>query len=356
MSTRSSGVALRLPVGQKQLHYALYYSRRALARVDNAEVRGARVLLRTLRKAPPDVLYLGDSAVSFVSPDDHDRRRLYRMVADSLGTEITLHPLHGGSYHPSLFAEYVRLIEAADRRPLVVLPLCVRVRTLPWIEHPVFGHKQATEYLRTVRPTTPAWRVHRGFARPTPADFTAFYPLPHATWAGDLTIGDYIHRLKNPTGNGLSDDDRVKLLYAYHHGGVIEQDSIHLEAITRMATTLRKLGCAVVAYQTPVPVETGNQFYGPAFSALIRRNFELMDAAYLRGIGDGGAILQTGMDFRAEEYIDPRDGSEHLNQKGRLRLAAAITTAVRARLDERHGGPGAGSTTPRGAAESPAQR
>lgn len=341
MSARSNGVALRLPVGQKQLHYALYYTRRALARVDNAEVRGARVLLKTVRRNPPDVVYLGDSAVSFVSAADDDRRRLYRMVADSLGTDITLHPLHGGSFHPALFAEYARLIAAAKRRPLVVLPLCVRVRTLPWIEHPVFGHKAATEFLRTVGPSTPAWRVRAGFTRPTEADFAKFYPLPHPTWAGQLTVGDYVRTLKNAAETGLNDDDRVKLLYAYHHGGIIEPDSVHLDAITRLATTLRELGCPVVVYQTPVPVETGDIFYGPAFSELIRRNFELLDAAYRRGSGDGdgdGAeILQTGMDFSPAEFIDPRDGSEHLNQSGRLRLAATITAAAQARLGARRG-------------------
>jgi hypothetical protein len=335
MSARANGVAPRLPFGRTQAAYAVYYSRRARARLDNPEVKGARVLLSALRESPPDVLYLGDSTTSFVSATDVDRRRLYRMIGDSLGDGVTMHTLHGGSYNPALFNEFLRLAAASPHRPVVVLPLCIRVRTLPWIEHPIFGHKQATRYLTSVAQGTPAWRVRAGFPRPTAAQFAEFYQLPHPTWAGELTVGDYIQTLKNAKAAGLSEADRVRLLYAYHHGGRIEAGTEHLAAVSALGATLRGLGCEFFAYQTPVPVQTGTELYGPEFDELARHNFGLLQEAFLAGAGEQASVLQTGLDFTAEEFIDPQDASEHLNQQGRARLAELIATQVTERLANR---------------------
>lgn len=317
----------RLPVGRQQVALAAYHARRHAARVDNPEVRKGRKLLTLLRTAPPDVLYLGDSLVSFISPQDQDVRNLAQLVVDGIGPAGQVHTLHGGSYHPALHDAYVRLIEGTAARPVVVVPLCVRVRTLPWIEHPVFGHRRATDYLAGVDPAGPARQIRAGFPRPTPSEFERFYRLPHHTWAGELTVGDYIRELKaNPTG-----DDRVPMLYAYHHGGAV-QTGAAMDDVTRLGRRLRDLGVPTVVYQTPVPVQHGSHIWGEGFRDLAAANFTALDAAFRAGYGEDAEILQTGLIVPTEEFIDPKDASEHVNEKGRARLAEIITTAVHERL------------------------
>lgn len=331
MTIKARDVAARLPVGRKQLTWLAYYTRRNISRVDNAEVRLGRQLLRVMRTAPPDLLYLGDSALSFVSAADSDTRRLYAMVADQV-SPASMHVAHGGSFHPALYDAYLRLLTGTPNRPLVIVPLCIRVRTLPWIEHPIFGHKQATSFLSAADPLGAAWRVRSGFPRPTAEQFARFHKLPHHTWAGDLTVGDYITRLKNPKAAGLDADAAMTLLYAYHHGGTV-QGGQHLDAVVQLGKRLRELGCRTVVYQTPVPVQKGRELHGPAFGELAARNFAQLDDAYRTGYGEGAEILQTGMDFATSEFIDPRDGSEHLNQTGRLHLATAISNAISIQLN-----------------------
>ena len=300
--------------------------RRQIGRIDNAEVRKARRLARRARTAPPDVLYLGDSAVSFVASYDADKRPLHRMVGDALPPEVTMHAVYGGSYNPLIYNEFVRLLEGHEARPLVILPLWVRGRTLPWIEHPVFGHQRASQFLSTLDATTPLRKIRKGFARPTQAEFERFRALEFPTWAGDLRIGDYIDRLK---GNTLDGDEAARLLYAYHHGGEIDTGG-PLDTVRELGARLRRLDLPVVVYQTPVPVEKGVELHGPSFFELAERNFRLLEEAFVSGYG-AVPILPTGLSVPTTDFIDWRDGSEHLNDRGRSVIAAAVVAAAKDR-------------------------
>lgn len=287
--------------------------------VDHPQLRDARRLLR----ATQDVLLLGESVLDFVGPQDHDPRRLPVMLQDLLGPDVSLLAVHGGGYHADLLASYLELLAHRDYRPKVlVVALWARGRFAPWIAHPRFGHHDALARLAALDPATPAWRVRGSLRRGSAADFEAFYRLPHPTLAGDLLVGDYARPLKAGAGD-------LRLLYAYHHGALIEPAA--LAAVTRLGAAAKALGCAVVAYQTPLSVETGAALLGPAFTERVAVNFIALDAAFQGGAGDV-PILPTAQAFSAAEFIDPADGSEHLNDRGRLRLAGLLAEAVRARL------------------------
>jgi hypothetical protein len=150
----------------------------------------------------------------------------------------------------------------------------------------------------------------------------------HHTWAGELTVGDYIRPLKNRAVGGLSADERGRLLYAYHHGGVVEPG--YLDSIEVLGRALRALDTPVVAYHTPVPVERGVDYFGEAFRELAVSNFAAMDAAFRRGLGDDSVVIQTGMICHTDQFLDPADGSEHLSQSGRAQVAQMIVDGMRA--------------------------
>ena len=297
--------------------------RTQIGRVDNAEVRKARKMARLTRRGALDVAYLGDSTAIWVAPDDEDRRPLHQMIRDELELGSRMHAIYGGSYNPPLFSGVLRQIEARGGRPVILVPLCVRMSTEPWVKHPVHGHQAAATFLASLAPGTPAHRIRMGLPKPTPADWDRFHAIPHPTWAGEsLVVGDYVSRLR---GMAELDENWVRLLYAYHHGGVIQEGPLNV--VTRMGEQLRELGLPTVAYQTPVPVEKGSEYYGPGFRELAEQNFERLNAAFHAGYGPID-ILETGTIFETREFIDYRDGSEHLNEHGRHRLAAAISAEI----------------------------
>ncbi|MCA1648557.1 MAG: hypothetical protein LC797_24880 [Chloroflexi bacterium] len=301
-----------------------YTARRTLNRIDNEELRKARKLVRRLRSDPPDVLYVGDSTAAWIAPTDTDRRRLCVMVTDLLTSPTNLHAVYGGSYHADLIESFVSLVGQSRVRPTLVVPLWIRGRYVPWIEHPIFGHRRAMDEIRSIGPGDPVWRIRAGFPRPTSSEFARFYQLPFTTLAGELTIRDYVQPLKNPDHFRDTPADRVKLLYAYHQGAELHDGSPELAAVTRLGATIRDLGCEVVVYQTPVPVVTGVKYHGQPFATLAQRNFAVLDAAFRKGIGRDVDIIQSGLMFEEHEFIDPDGADEHLNQTGRVRLAQAI--------------------------------
>ncbi len=311
---------LRLAVGN-----VAYKARRQVSRFDNAEIRQGRTLARRSRKGAPDVLLFGDSVTSFTAPYDDDRRPFHRMLKDAFDPSLSFHAVHGGSFNPLLINQYVRLLESGSARPLVVLPLTVRVRTLPWMEHPAYGHRRASAFLASLDPSAPLRRIRKGLPVASPEEWERFYALPFPTWAGDLTIGEYVRPLR---GRPLSEDlDDARLLYAYHHGGQILPGE-PLDAMHELGERLRRLGVPVVAYQTPVPVEKGVELHGPQFRELAERNHAVLESAFLAGYGDA-PVIRSGVNIPTRDFIDWRDGSEHVNERGRMFIVDQVSEAAR---------------------------
>ncbi|HSY16202.1 MAG TPA: hypothetical protein VK816_09460 [Jatrophihabitantaceae bacterium] len=309
-------------------------ARRWYQQLDNPEVRNARRLAEAVRSAPPDVVYFGESASLFVSGADADQRPLFRMIADELGAGTTVHAIAGAGYHARLFDAYAQLLGAGSWRPVVVLPLWVRGSFTAWTRHPVYGYQHAVRAIRAVDRNAPLWRIRARIGPPGELDWTLHDQLSHPTLIGDLKVGAYRLPLKDPAKYGLDRQARLRLLYAFHHGGAITPDTPYLADVTRFGRTLRELGCPVVAYQTPVPVERGVELFGPAFADLAAANFALMGEAFGRGYGPVG-IPPTGTSYASSDFVDPDDGTEHVNEKGRLRLAAEIAGGVSAALAAR---------------------
>lgn len=291
-------------------------------RLDHPQLRD----VRRLRQGTPDVLYVGESALTYVGPFDSDQRNLPRMLADELGLGQRLLALHGGGYHAELLAAYLEIAASLEHRPrVVVLPLWVRGRFLPWIEHPRFGHSDALRRLAALEPGSAG---PRGSLRRAPSSaFEKYYRRPHSTLVGDLTVGDYARPLK---ARSLPPEQALRLLYAFHHGGRLVEGSPELAAVTRLGVAAGALGVPVVTYETPLSVETGERVLGPEFRDLVEHNFAVMRSAYRAGAGGEAHILATGSAFAESEFIDPADGSEHLSEKGRRRLAGLLADAVTA--------------------------
>lgn len=303
--------------------------RRWRDRLDAPEIRQARMLAKRAREARPDVLYLSDSMAYFVSPKDSDVRQLRQMLADELEPELSVLTIGGGGYHPRMFASYARLYERVAHRPIIIVPLSVRITDSAWLHHPGHGHPRATVQLEQLR-GRPAWRMRAMSSAPVAADMRRHDRRPHPSFAGDdLTIADYRRQLKDPAAAGLDHDAQQKLLYAFHHTHALQPGDDGLVNMTAMAATLREMNFPVVPYETPIPVQRGVEMFGPEFRTLAQHNLELMDDAFRRGYPEAD-IVATGTIFETGEFLDPEDGSEHLNEIGRRKLLDAIVTQVRA--------------------------
>lgn len=303
--------------------------RRWRKRLDNPEVRLARSLVHRLRSGPLDVLHLGASESLFVAPYDEDGRTLPAMVADGLAPDLSMYSLVGASYHPRLYLAYLEVVATYPVRPVVVLGLCIRFGFPPWSHHPEYSFARPLRALGRIDPGAAPWRFRASLPLPTTADFARHDQVAYPTLDRTrTTIGEFRNQLKDREAAGLSREEQVRGLYAFHHGPTASLPDSFLADVTRLGRRLQEMGLAVVVYQLPVPVARGSQVLGEALRVRTIENLARMDAAFADGYGPID-ILQTGVLFDEGEFIDPTDATEHVNQRGRRRIADLIVGAVR---------------------------
>lgn len=335
MLTRVHSNALHRMAHHPRLLGARERVREQRARYFNVELGHVRRARRRLRRRDLDVLYFGDSTTSFVAPDDADRRRLPAMLQDELAP-LRVETLFGGGYNQVLYREFVRLLDPTPQRPqLIVMSLCIRATTTVHVtEHPVHGYRASLELLKGLDGGRLPTAIRRNPV-PTVADYARFESLPVTTrWSGDRLIGDFRRELKDR--DGLDPAARERSLFDYFHGEVVDPLHPGLTGWRALGKQLTAYGVPVVAYRNPVPVREGQRILGADFEQHVESNFAAIERAFLETAPAGTRVVDAGT-FETAEFLDPADATEHLNERGRLRLARAVAAEVRDVLELRAG-------------------
>jgi len=301
-------------------------------RLDNLEVRRARKMMNQLRESQVDVLAIGDSMWAFTAPYDEDQRHLAAIITHDLGPEVTMHGVVGAGYNANLIDAYLGLAQRGGFRPVVIVPLTVRLVTVAWGEHPNYTYRGAVSAISQMPGDIPSWRIRKAVRPNSAADFAAYDKLEITAFGETAPIGDFRRRLKQHGEFGLDREGREKLLYAFHHGERVGPDSPYLEAVRQLGRRIASMGSPVVAYETAVPIMRGEELHGPVFRTQTLANQKAVRDAFQEGFGDSVDILRTGAIFSTEEFIDPEDASEHINAAGRRRLSELIVDATRQHL------------------------
>lgn len=288
-----------------------YHARMWRRRLDNPEVAAARRLLAQVRTAPPDIVQLGASESLFVAPYDEDQRTLPVMLAEQIAPR-TVRSLAGPGYHPALFRAYLRRLAAEAARPTIVVGVCVRLGYPAWELHPVYRYERARRWL--VR----GWPLRALLPLPSSRDMARLDRVHYPTLAGDLTVGEYRSSLKDPAERDIA------RLYAYHHGSSEGVSATWLADVRGLMADAAAAGFPLVAYFMPIPVEYGVKLWGEELRAIAERDV----ATTLAALPAGTRVVESALNFTTDEFIDPDDGAEHLNERGRRRLATMISSAL----------------------------
>lgn len=273
-----------------------------------------------VRSGKADIVYLGDSSMIHISPEDSDRRRLGEMFADESGYDVA--PYYGPAYPPAVFAELLRLIAPYQRPKAILCSIPIRPSTqLHATEHPVFGYRNARRTLRQApRMSSLATKVLR--PAPTQEDYDRFYATERSSrWGGQQTIGHFRRELKGIDATTAS-ADRLRVMWDYFHGE-FSDDSPGLQDWVRLGEQARLLGVPLIAYRAHMPFQYGTRLFGPEFVAHVEHNWALIEQALKTGLGDGGLLLDVPPP-PDEHFILPQDGTEHWNQHGRLALVERL--------------------------------
>ena len=290
-----------------------------------------RRLIRELRREQADVVYFGESSLIHISPDDVDKRRLGEMVEARLGGAGRVAQFYGPAYSPTLFAETVRIISTLDVRPrAVVCPMAIRPSAATHvIEHPVFAYRDALAQLRTIDDARGRLPVRNRSSAPSPADYARYEALEvRGRWALHPTVGAYRQALRGYTEGPREIADQ-RILFDYFHGESAV-DHPGLAAWAELGRQLSAYGVPVISYRTPVPMEVGESLFGQEFLDHVEANYQAVHDSFAANVSDLEVV-----DYRPltrDDYLDPTDGTEHMNEHGRHAIADAVGDAVARRI------------------------
>jgi hypothetical protein len=302
--------------------------RRLSKRYDNPAIRHARLLVKRLRSGPIDILHLGASESLFTSPDDTDVRPLPQMYFDDLPAEWAKYSLAGPGHHPRIFKSYIEIVASYPSRPLVVLAFPIRLGIDVWEHHPEHGHERATAFLERIPPGSPPWRFHASIPLVIEEEYDRHDARLHPTLEGTTrTFGEYRRQVKDPVAAGLDRDEHLRRTFNFLHGFTAPVNDSYIESITALGARLRELGMPAVVMQTPIPMIRAVEVLGQEVMDRTVANWAVIDNAFIAGYGPID-VLQTGVNFATDEFLDPDDGIEHFNERGRRHLSDLIVEAI----------------------------
>jgi hypothetical protein len=285
--------------------------------------------LRAVRRGGTDVLLLGDSVTLTTSYSDTDTRSLGDMVGARLPSCATA-VAAGSSYHSELYEQIGRFVIAGARPPkVIVVPINLRTFTTSAMFHPGWRRWLLQRMLnadsRLYEAASRPLEVFRWYEK-TDGSVEEYFAAP--VYDGDRavsTIGQlgvigqdlgYIE----PGTPGM-----VRSAVLMHYLQRITPADERVQALVRLARTLREAGIKSVFYVTPVDWMASSSILGPRVTERIRENAGTISDVLAREhvrVRDWSMLMDASV-FSWRTYPN-----EHLKDAGRLRLAERVASGV----------------------------
>ena len=319
-----------------------------------------------------DVLYLGDSTLWYPRGDSTTPQILQTLLPQQQVGEIS-HAAYGFEVYRAYAEELAQQLqddETLQPPTWVVLPINMRSFSPEWNLRPGYQFVEEQTVLRLGVP------LARFVARPldifggfdsdiTEADFLATTVYSNTTPVGSvadfeaLTGVSALDALPDE-GDAQEDDEQGGEAFAYYAGAPAENDldevltyyymnaldpnQRKLTAMVETVETLRAQNIQVLLYITPVNVDLGDAYIGPAFRAQFARNVEVVREKLLASFEEPPLLLDLSTALEAFTFVD----TEHLTPRGKLFVAQQIADAIAPAADPAQGevAPGQGELEP----------
>ena len=277
----------------------------------------------------PAVIGFGDSVWERVSRDDRDTRTLADMLGELLQARgVSAHFVHGSGYHQQVFLGFVRVLASLPGAPRVaVIALNLRSFSPQWQFNPLWRadseQRALDRYLssRRSRRLLPA-------AAPSARDLkeydgiTVSYPgTPYRT------VGDFRRIVNQRPESESARVERMRALFRFHYMHPLADSNPHLVALGETLTILHRLGVQTFCYITPVNVMAGKRYLGSDFERAIAQNVDVLQRL-IRQPALGVELADESRGFTSEFFFHDDEPTEHLNERGRLRLANEVANRV----------------------------
>jgi hypothetical protein len=278
--------------------------------------------------AAPELLLLGDSVSERVANEDTDRRTLHQMMIGRVPPTRTCLAISHTAYQPAIYRDLMEALARLPRSPRVVmLPINLRAFSPQWHGSPLWALSQEHAAIRAYladpdRPIAAIADVEAGDGFFDQFDRTRVrLQLSSLTRNGDLRAISLV-----PTDNAAEQKVRYRELFAWHYAYAFDESHPKLVALREAIALIGKMNATAICYLTPINVEAGLDLHGRRFREVVAALAERIAGSLAPTLDAGGHRFA---DFSAtlgrEFFFKNNLATEHLNARGRDKLAAAAT-------------------------------
>ncbi|MFH1380265.1 MAG: hypothetical protein ABII23_08310 [bacterium] len=274
-----------------------------------------------------DIIYMGDSALSFVSETDTNRRSIPEMVSDLLNGQ-SIGVIKEDAFHLEIFSAICESGVFNRAHPsMVIIPINLRSLSAVWHLAPPFQFVKEKIILRYDN------LFLRIFFKPLTV-FRAINlnPIDQDEFNNTMVYyeGKKVGRVKEfenrSINSNYSDSNMInKIGFFYMHD--LSRAHPKIQAMARIASVLKKKGITPVFYVMPIDYQICTQFAGEAFSDKINKNVQLIRSVLA---DEGTDLLDLSRSLPSEAFdwkfwLYP---NEHLNEIGRSFTAKQIAQRI----------------------------
>jgi hypothetical protein len=279
----------------------------------------------------PDILFFGDSVLLRISRDDKDTDTLDRMLAKKMDGGISLLCIAHTAYHMQVYKNLISVLEVTKRKPkVVILPINLRSFSPQWDFYPAW---QFRDEIRAVESylSNPSLEIASVGEIPATANLLRLFDAIPVKYP--LTELDRIGQFRSMIASKPKNEDqkiyRLRQIFIYHYMNLLADDHPKIKALEECLRMLSVLQIPLVLYVTPINWEAGRKYVGREFIEAVKSNVSLISNRLSPHqtdnrvrFGDFSTLLEAGCFFSDD------NATEHLNQRGRARLADEIMKMI----------------------------
>ncbi len=272
-----------------------------------------------------DVVFFGDSAVSWSSPHDRSRVTIPQILDRMLPDKRVIDVSHA-SFDLRMFLDYVRYLSRTDRMPeLFIIPVNIRNFSPEWY----LKHSPMLAEIKNVLALKGTPAMH--FMKPL-LIFKA-QDEEKIDFAYDniriVIDGRDMGRMKDFAGEDFADfsEDKLrkKLLIRFMY--TFEPDNPNMAALREIVRLIKDSPAKAVFYIAPFDYQTGVKYWGEPFAERVNTNIHTVSSFLQQA---NMPVLDLSRALPSSYFTWSQDPAalypnEHLWMKGRLFVAQALT-------------------------------
>jgi hypothetical protein len=259
------------------------------------------------------------------------------MVASRLSHRYRTTVVSWSAFRPDVYLSLCRVLAITRSRPrLLILPVNLRCFSPQWDRNPEFDFAREIAAIETFRRhpehgvprLTPTKDLPRSYwkwreFRRTPVR----YPVP-----APERVAGFLEAIASRPADARTAEARWRQIFVFHYLHPVAEEHRQLRFLEETLRQLGELRVPVLAYLTPVNHEAGVRLLGDAFvsqvsatvATVLRR---MADVAAAVGALPGAprpTVADWGFLLGEDCFFHRNEPTEHLNERGRRRLADAL--------------------------------